>query len=60
MEYPVDRHIDIVRMYGTYIPNQKFDFIIISVLLDITEKNGKTLIIFKISTRFILRDNNNA
>ena len=45
------------RMYGTYIPNKKFDSTRISVLCDI-KKIWKKLPTLKMSRKFILHNNN--
>ena len=48
---------DFLRMYGMYIPNQKFDFIRISVFA-IQQKSGKKSLISKMSRTFILHNIN--
>ena len=47
----------LLRMYGTYIPHQKFDLIKNSVLRDVTKIRKKSSVL-KISKTFILYYNN--
>ena len=46
-----------LKVYGTYIPNQKFDSSKISVLCDLTKIEIKSSILI-LSKKFILHNNN--